>query len=90
MSLQTRVAMETRSNKLTLRTVHATQKGRPHSHRPRSTCNKARKTHRCVGDTNSYHTYSIAAGAQTHTITVLARHQRSSTESSMFLMNTKC
>ena len=53
MSLTTTVAMETRSNKLTLRTAPATQKGRPRSYRPSSTYNKARQTHRSVGGTHA-------------------------------------
>lgn len=49
MSLQTRAVMETRSNKLTLKTVPATQKGVPRSHSLSSTSNKISEKRRSVG-----------------------------------------
>ena len=60
MSLQIRVAMDSRINKLTLRTAPVTQRGRPHSQKPNRSCNKVRHTHRSVGKhthTNSSHTF---------------------------------
>lgn len=60
-----RVAMETRSNKQTLRTVPATQRGRPHYRRMSNIYNKARRTHRFVP-----HTQTPAYCPQTHTVEI--------------------